>query len=86
MRKEKSWTRQVYQQAYAAFRRGFDHDYMAYNQNFGKDIIKAADYSYQAFNHDLSGWRSQSRRKRFYAILVRVYATRGEIPFLPQRS
>lgn len=81
MRKERSWTRQVYKQAYAAMRRGFSDDYLAYNANFGKDIIKAADYSYQAYDHDLSGWTSADRRKRFHAILVRVYVTRGEIPF-----
>lgn len=81
MRKEKGWTQQVYEQAYKAFRRGFTDDYMAYNANFGKDIIRAADYSYQAFNHGLSGWTNRRRRERFHAIKHRILVRREELPY-----
>ena len=81
MRKEKSWTRQVYEQAYAAMRRGFSDDYMAYNMNFGKDIIKAADYSYQGKDYFVTGWLNDRRLEKFIAKLEYKHHSYWWIPF-----
>lgn len=80
-RKEKNWTRQEYETAYRGFRR-LDPAIVTYRMwGIANEVVNAADYSYQAYGYEMSGWTSTARRKRFHAILIRVYTTRGEIPF-----
>lgn len=44
------------------------------------EIVKADDYSYQAYGYEQNGWVSDLRRKRFHAIKYR-FASREELPF-----
>ena len=81
MRKDKSWTRQQYEEYYQKLRRGYSFGYLGTDIDAYVFILKAADYSYQAYNHELSGWISQSRQKRFHAIYWRIVTATGELTF-----
>jgi len=81
MRLSKSWARQEYEVAYRYFRRGFAYEKLMDRNGILKDIIQAADYSYQAKDIDVHGWSSNIREQRFWQIKWRVYAKLGEIPF-----
>lgn len=81
MKNEKSWTRQEYNNHCRWMRRGFTFKSLMDAYPDQSESIKAADYSYQAKDYVEMGWSGEMRRHRFHAILVRVYASRGEIPF-----
>jgi hypothetical protein len=61
-------------------RRGFSFDVIYEGTGATHEIVKAADYSYQAFGYEDNGWLSDERRKRFQAIKWRI-ASREELPF-----
>lgn len=80
MRKEKSWTRQQYDEAYRFYRiYGQIDNFISYGA-ISAEAERAADYSYQAYGYEMSGWMSDRRRKRFLEIKWRVLS-RQEIPF-----
>lgn len=80
-RKDKGWTRQQYEHCFRLMRRYGDDVIGLAMMGIPNEIVNAADYSYQAAYDGEAGWISSSRRKRFYAILFRVYTTGEEIPF-----
>ena len=81
MRKEKSWTRQDYEQQYEYIRRGCDVDYLMSEYPGQEEAIKAADYSYQAKDHFVNGWSNGIRFNKFaQAMLLNKYSVWG-IPF-----
>lgn len=79
MRKEKSWTRWEYEQVYAWMRRGVSIDWFAEHSNHSLYAIKAADYSYQAYSYEQSGWINRRRYNEFR----HLQAIRGFIWDLP---
>lgn len=81
MKKEKSWTRQEYKWCYQWLRRGFDTEWMLDLPSGNRNIILAADYSYQAKDYRVNGWMSDERRKRSQAMKLRIERVNGEIPF-----
>lgn len=80
MKRERSWTRIEYTLAYRDMRRGISVDWFLEHSRDPIDIIKAADYSYQAYGYDMHGWTSDRRRKRFLEIKWRILS-RQELPF-----
>jgi hypothetical protein len=81
MKKEKSWTRFGYERAYRSMRRGCEIDDIADGTGIELEILKAADYSYQAWGYVDTGWLSNERRKHFYQILWRTLTGSEGIPF-----
>lgn len=81
MKREKSWTELAYRACYQYMRRGIDFQSIVKTGVTPLEIIKGADYSYQAFNHELSGWSSEMRRKRFQAIKYRITSSGEYLPF-----
>lgn len=81
MNKKHSWTRQQYDNAYRDMRFFGDRriDYL-FKDN-PPEIVKAADYSYQAFAYVAHGWSTDERLMRFHAIKYRALTQRGELPF-----
>lgn len=80
MIKQHSWARQQYDDCYEKMRRGITFEELIKHWPMPDNIIKAADYSYQAYGYEPNGWVSDLRRKRFHAIKVR-FLTREELPF-----
>jgi hypothetical protein len=62
-------------------RRGLDWSVIGVMSRIPREIVNAADYSYQAWGYEANGWVSEERRKRFYAILYRVLTESEDIPF-----
>ena len=81
MRKEKSWTRLQYEMTYRNMRFFRFSEFGTYFIDMPQEIVKAADYSYQAKGYEVHGWSKDERRKRFSAIFWRVVTARGELPF-----
>lgn len=77
MKKEKSWTRREYEIMYHLMRRGYEFEKIDIPTFISFEVLKAADYSYQAENHNLHGWSSNLRYSRFIQIKWRVYTRRG---------
>jgi len=65
MRKEKSWIQREYEQVYQWLRRGVGIDWLLEHSHFQRSAIRNADYSYQAYGYEMSGWTSRIRRSRF---------------------
>jgi hypothetical protein len=80
MKLERSWTRQQYEQAYRYERQLAWATGMSPNTDSPPEIIKAADYSYQAKDYDFHGWLDTNRMNEFVYKLTNVYYQRGEIP------
>lgn len=81
MIKQKSWARLEYEYAYRGLRRGSDYEDMWNSGEHAQSILKAADYSYQAFPYIMCGWINDKRFSRFHAIKWRILTQRGELPF-----
>jgi len=79
MTKSKSWAQHEYQYAYRLFRRGFSYKTLWDSGEHFSDILKAADYSYQAKDYQEMGWSGEMRRHRFHAIKWRILAGREEM-------
>jgi len=79
--KQHSWTRQQYRMTYRRMRRGFTFEYLLDNLGVPNEVVRAADYSYQAFPYIMCGWINEKRFSRFHAIKWRVLTQRGELPF-----
>jgi hypothetical protein len=62
-------------------RRGESFEQINITSSIAVEIVRAADYSYQAFGYSVNGWTNDLRRKRFYKIFWRVVTARGELPF-----
>lgn len=80
MKGGKIWTRQQYEQVYQWMRRGFAISYIQERWAVDNEIIKAADYSYQAKNYSVHAWSSGDRRYRFNAIRYRILAATQVFP------
>lgn len=80
-RKQKSWTRVEYEYCYSQMRRYSDSLIGLSFMGIDPKIVQAADYSYQAFNHGLSGWINRRRRERFHAIKYRIASSGEYLPF-----
>lgn len=76
MRKEKSWTRIQYEQSYRYMRRGFDFGFLSRTGQRPTEVIKAADYSYQAKDYVSDAWLSEARYSRFFSIKWRILSQR----------
>ena len=81
MKGGKSWTRQMYECHYRYMRHGISVEYMQQYLTDPMDTMKAADYSYQAYGYEPSGWVSDLRRKRFHAIKYRITSSGEYLPF-----
>lgn len=81
MKPEKGWAYFEYRRAFRLMRRGFSYKTLWDSGEHAVSILKAADYSYQAFGYSVNGWTNELRRKRFYQIFWRVATARGELPF-----
>lgn len=79
--KQHSWTHLTYEAAYRYMRRGYSIEQLSKGAITDTEILKAADYSYQARDYNLHAWLSDGRRKRFQAIVWRILTHRGELPF-----
>lgn len=64
-RREKSWTRKQYEAALRLMRRNVDAELLCGIWPETAEIIKAADYSYQARDHYVNGWVNDRRWLRF---------------------
>lgn len=80
MVKRHSWARYQYDTFYRWMRRGVTPENIRVCTNCPEQVIRAADYSYQASDYMDGGWISNKRRERFYAIKCRIL-TREELPF-----
>lgn len=74
-------TREQYVRLYRLMRQGFDPVFVKGVSAYSWEIIKAADYSYQAFGYIVSGWTNDQRCKRFYAIKYRIASIGEYLPF-----
>jgi hypothetical protein len=81
MIKQHSWTRQQYEQCLRWLRRGVDYDWMVENWNDPTEVMTQADYSWQASEHEFTGWTNGLRQQRFLLIKWRVLTQREELPF-----
>jgi len=81
MRKEKSWTRQTYEATYCLMRWGQSFDWLNAQSIPTEDVLKAADYSYQAATYHVHGWSNDRRRRLFHKAMWRVLTQRGVYPF-----
>ena len=72
MRPDKGWAYLEYRRAFRLMRRGFSYKTLWDSGEHCSYVLKAADYSYQAYGYDLSGWTNAARRKRFNAIKWRI--------------
>lgn len=81
MKNKHSWTRIDYEHCYRQMRRGDDFDGIITTTPIFPQIVRAADYSYQAKSYDVHGWSNDARRKRFHAIKYRAFAFAEDIPF-----
>lgn len=80
MNKSISWTRQQYEDAYRLYRRFAATEDIIWTEDTPKEIVRAADYSYQAFSHATTGWLNNSRRRLFITIKRRRFHE-SELPF-----
>jgi hypothetical protein len=78
--KQHSWARQQYYMTHRRMRRGFTCEYLLDNLGVPNEVVRAADYSYQAYGYEGNGWLSDARRKRFQAIKWRI-VSREELRF-----
>jgi len=76
MRNERSWTRQTYDAAYRLMRRGQAFDWLNAQSISTEEVLKAADYSYQARDHEVHAWSNNMRRKWFHKTLWRILSRR----------
>jgi hypothetical protein len=81
MKLERSWTRQEYEAVYRSMRRGYAYEDILKNFSQPREVINAADYSYQAKDYDFHGWLNTDRMNEFVYKLTNVFYQRGEIPF-----
>jgi len=81
MRKEKSWTRRQYETAYRMCRRTSNESEVWWINTDPPEIMRAADYSYQAKDYQEMGWSGEMRRHRFHAIKHRILTQREVYPF-----
>lgn len=81
MRKEKNWSRIEYEYAYRQMRRGFSFDDIYAHNEIALGHVKAADYSYQARDYHVHGWKNGLRRKRFAEIRWRIFTKSEVYPF-----
>lgn len=79
--KEKSWTRQEYERCYRAMRSDILWEVRLPLAGYSKEIIRAADYSYQARDYDVHGWSNDTRHKRFHNIKWRILTNWEVFPF-----
>jgi hypothetical protein len=81
MRLSKSWTRREYETAYSWMRRGIDCEYLLSTGNLAPEAIKAADYSYQARDHEVHAWSNNMRRQWFHKTKWRILTEREVHPY-----
>jgi hypothetical protein len=81
MVKQHSWTRTDYEDAYRLMRSSYGYDWLLTKYHFSEEVLRAADYSYQASDYLDGGWISNKRRERFYAIKCRILTQREVYPF-----
>lgn len=81
MKPERSWTRQQYDRTYRRMRRGFDCEYLFDNLGVPNEVVKAADYSYQAKDYAINGWLNGLRFSRFLSIKWRIFTQLEVLPF-----
>lgn len=81
MNKQHSWARRWYEDSYEKMRRGITFEDLIKHWHAPEEIIKAADYSYQARDYYLHGWSNDRRRIRFHQIVWRILTQREELPF-----
>jgi len=81
MTKSKSWTRLAYQACYQYMRRGIDCELIVKTGVTPPEIIKAADYSYQAKDHFVTGWTNGMRFEKFYEGVQSCKYSTWSIPF-----
>lgn len=72
-------TRQQYERTYRRMRRGFTCEYLLDNLGVPNEIVRAADYSYQASIYSIHGWASNRRRARFFNRMAVL--NNEELPF-----
>ena len=81
MTKSYSRTRDAYDERYQLMRIAHSNGVNPYSIPVVTETHRAAVRSYDNSDGRMIGWISLVRRDRFYSILRRVYAERGEIPF-----
>lgn len=81
MKGEKSFTRHQYKIAYRLFRRGYAYRQEGLLADTGWDILKAADYSYQAKDYVVHGWSNNMRHAWFKKTMWRILTQREVFPF-----
>jgi len=79
--KKKSWTRLTYETAYRLCRRTASEKAVWWIFTDPPEIMRAADYSYQARDYDLHAWTNDMRRHRFHAIKHSILTQREVYPF-----
>lgn len=81
MIKTHSWTRYEYQKCYALFRYGLDVEFVARRNGIPLEIVKAADYSYQANGYNFTGWVNDRRFIKFFNAMQGNRYSIWSIPF-----
>lgn len=76
-----SFTDHQYKTAYRLFRRGYAYKQEGLLADTSWEVIQAADYSYQAKDHDVDAWSNGARSKRFHAIKHRILTQQEVRPF-----
>lgn len=78
---KKSWTKFEYKYACRLFRRGYSFKTLQESEEHHLSILKAADYSYQAKGHFVTGWSSGIRFDKFYNRVQSCKYSTWSIPF-----
>jgi hypothetical protein len=80
MKRERSWTYYQYKTLYRWMRRGVAPENIRACTDYPEPIIRAADYSYQAYGYLSTYWISERRMHRFLEIKWRYLTRRSGIP------
>lgn len=73
MRKSIPWTRRQYEDAYRLYRRFAASEEIVWSEGTPTEIVRAADYSYQARHEEFSGWCDRFSAEQFYSMSIERY-------------
>jgi hypothetical protein len=80
MNRKESTPREKYKHAFRRFRQYGESEDFFFMHGTGDEFWRAAEYSWNASVHEVTGWTSRRRQGRFYARKILVL-THQELPF-----
>lgn len=81
MKRERSWTHRQYETAYRLCRRTAHENKVYWLKTTPPEIMKAADYSYQANGYNFTGWVNERRFTKFFNAMQGNRYSIWSIPF-----